>query len=108
MRILITGSSGFLGSNLYNYLKKEFNVFGIDIIKSQTCDYVYDLTKVSQKLQDIIKDSDLVIHLASSVGVLTLKNPSEFFNNSFGHFIMLCQICRLSDYTYHFGLFLAQ
>ena len=31
MKILITGSSGFIGSQLFDYLtKKKYNVFGLD------------------------------------------------------------------------------
>ena len=30
MKILITGASGYIGSIIYNYLKKNFIVFGLD------------------------------------------------------------------------------
>ena len=30
MKILITGASGYIGSIIFNYLKKNFAVFGLD------------------------------------------------------------------------------
>ena len=36
-KVLITGCEGFIGSNLWDYLEnKGFNVFGIDIICSES------------------------------------------------------------------------
>tara|TARA_S200002703_G_scaffold51384_1_gene44634 strand:- start:3615 stop:4313 length:699 start_codon:yes stop_codon:yes gene_type:complete len=66
--ILITGHKGFIGKHLYELIKKDYNVTGID---------------KKDKLPD--KDFDLVIHLAGLSGVReSWKKPlSYFYNNLF-------------------------
>lgn len=34
MNILIIGSNGFIGKSLYNYLSSSYNVYGVDVVKS--------------------------------------------------------------------------
>jgi len=69
MRILITGSQGFVGHHLYNYLKdKGHDVFGIDIIGDYKQNGMYmDLRDDVPKLFNIDK-WDIIFHLASDVG----------------------------------------
>lgn len=93
--ILITGSSGFIGSNLYQYLiNNNFEVFGVDLCKSKYSDAVMDLTIYDKNFEQLVNDSDLVIHLAASVGVDDLINPKEFFNNSYNIDYNVLNLCK--------------
>lgn len=64
--ILITGYKGFIGSHLYDHLKNDYHLIGID---------------KGDELPD--KDFDLVIHLAGMSGVReSWKNPISYFKNN--------------------------
>ena len=72
MKILLTGSEGFIGKNLQSFLKDEHQLIcldkklGNDLIN---CDLDYDV--------------DLVIHLAGLSGVRqSLDNPVEYWTNN--------------------------
>ncbi|MEG2246577.1 MAG: NAD-dependent epimerase/dehydratase family protein [Peptostreptococcaceae bacterium] len=70
MKILITGVNGFIGSNIYNGLKKNHNILGISqSMKSKICDnYIScDLTN-REHLEKVIKennDIDVIVHCAA-------------------------------------------
>ena len=66
MKILITGSSGFLGKNLYQRLKKKYKVFGVDINESQFSNYLLDLTD-KEKTKNLLKTikPNIIIHTAA-------------------------------------------
>jgi nucleoside-diphosphate-sugar epimerase len=71
MKILITGSSGFIGTNLVNtYIKKDFLVYGLDIkksIKKKNFSFFKCNLLNKEKLHFIIKiiKPEIVIHLAA-------------------------------------------
>lgn len=66
MKTLITGSSGFLGKNLYERLKKQHKIVGVDKNKSEFTDYSIDLadTKETENLIKIV-NPDIIIHTAA-------------------------------------------
>ncbi|CEN23772.1 nucleoside-diphosphate-sugar epimerase [[Clostridium] sordellii] len=70
MKVLITGVNGFIGSNIYEGLKDEFDVLGISqSSESKICkNYIScDLTD-KDKLEEVIKsnnDIDIIIHCAA-------------------------------------------
>ena len=78
-KILILGSRGQIGSSLEVYLKKKYNVEGVDILNGKN----EDLRSNSNKIQSLIKNTDFVFFLASfPVPVLTaifFKTFSEAF-----------------------------
>ena len=72
MKILLTGSEGFIGQNLQEFLKDRHQIIcldkktGNDLIN---CDLDYDV--------------DLVIHLAGLSGVRqSLDNPVDYWTNN--------------------------
>ena len=72
-KILITGSEGFIGKKLIDYLIKKFKIFGVDKC-NKTQDYKlykYDLDKFinSNKVKKL--KFDYIIHLAAN------SNPYE-------------------------------
>jgi len=74
MNILITGAGGFIGTNLYNNLKKKYDVTCIFSSSQKACkqnNYSVDLTKrteVEALIQDLSwTNFDTVIHLASKM-----------------------------------------
>ena len=72
MNILLTGSDGFIGSNLFYQLKEEHNVIGFDIKHGH--DIMYS---------EFPKDIDLVIHLAGLSGVRdSLNRPTEYWKTN--------------------------
>ena len=73
-KILITGHEGYIGTNLWQYLKNDpdYQINGIDINRN-LCDFE----------MDNLPDVDYVIHLAAHTGVRdSLENPHEYFNNN--------------------------
>lgn len=70
MKILITGSAGFVGKNLFNYLKKEHEVYGISRRSGETTTHHCDITKhdaLTQILNSI--NPDIIIHTAAMTNV---------------------------------------
>lgn len=76
MRVVVTGSNGFIGKNLCLRLK-ELNTFEIFQVKRETS---------LDETTEVLKNADVVFHLA---GVNRPKNPNDFKlgNASFTEFI---------------------
>ena len=84
MKILITGASGYIGSCLYLYLKKKFNITGIDRIQSKLIPIrKYNLLN-SNKLNAFLKKEkpDLIIHLAAQSLVDETINKKRYYLNN--------------------------
>lgn len=94
LKILITGSSGEIGTNLALRLKSEgHEVFGIDKRKNTwTDEFEYILLDLSQKFTNFDKGfdnteipfrPDVVVHLAANAKVHELvKHPTRAFDNT--------------------------
>ncbi len=119
MRILITGSSGFIGYHLCEQLLKDENIF---IIGLDNMNNYYDVNlKISRlhnlklkknfkfikadinntsKLQSIIKNYKInyVIHLAAQAGVrYSIKNPQTYFENNIQGFFNILELARINN-----------
>lgn len=104
-RILITGSAGFIGFNLHNYLAKYYKVVGCDNlssvskktqnlrlaeIKKKKLKFVKlnlnNFKSLEKKLNG--KKFDFIIHLAAQPGVrVSQTNPQKTINNNLISFI---------------------
>ena len=88
-KILITGSSGYIGSCLSSYLKNQSNIFLIDksypkkFIKLEKNFYKCDLTNY-KKLEKIIKKikPEIIVHLAAKSTVNEKISKKEYFSNN--------------------------
>lgn len=104
MNILITGSSGFIGSNLYkDFIKNKKNkIFLIDKRKNtyfKTKNFAQIDLKNIKKIQNFIlkKNIDVIIHLAAISGVKYChQSPKKAFNeNILSSFNILCVAKKL-------------
>lgn len=74
-RVLITGSSGFIGSAIYDHLKSDFEANGLS--RNNSADLQYDLTIDEPSLPDF----DFVIH-AAGMAHLTVDDANSMFLNN--------------------------
>ena len=88
MKILVTGSRGFIGKNLIETLKTirdgKCNIYDID---KNIVIYEYDIDNTIDDLKKYTKDCDFVFHLA---GVNRPKNIEEFYEVNTNFTELLC------------------
>ncbi|WP_227134345.1 GDP-mannose 4,6-dehydratase [Halorubellus salinus] len=89
MAVLVTGGAGFIGSHLVNYYLRntDSKIFLIDNIstgqkenlpKSSQVDLIEGDVRDSALVEDIVRRSDVVYHLAAAVGVENIvENPLD-------------------------------
>lgn len=81
MNILITGGSGFIGSNIFHKLKKNHKIFIYDKLKPHfNAKLIKGDLNQKKKLRLILKKNNIncIIHLAAALGVRdTEKNPKK-------------------------------
>ncbi|MDA9645456.1 NAD-dependent epimerase/dehydratase family protein [Candidatus Actinomarina] len=102
MNVLVLGSSGQVGSNLTEYLrKKDYEVIEFDIVNSEEQDLrIFNNILLEQK----IKSSDFVVFLAFDVGgsryLEKYQNTFDFVNNN--NLIMVNTFSLLKKYDRKF------
>ena len=99
-KILITGGSGFIGTNLINFfLKKKFKIINLDLLSyASTPDKFKDFYKNKnyilvkgnisdkRKVENILKKNDIyaIFNLASYTHVdRSIENPKEFMKATY-------------------------
>lgn len=91
MKILVTGSSGFVGSNLVEFLKEK----GIKVVCYDIKDNPLDDVKDISRLENKIEGADGVIHLAAVSRVKTAyQNPLQCINVNLGGTINVLESAR--------------
>ncbi|NOZ80393.1 MAG: NAD(P)-dependent oxidoreductase [DPANN group archaeon] len=76
--LVITGSSGFVGSNLYHALKGSFRVTGLSRNPSPTTDELIDLTDAEKTLVLVSRlKPDIIIHCAALTNVEYCETHQE-------------------------------
>lgn len=96
MKILVTGSKGFVGKNLLEALKAirddkdKTRVIEIEEI------YEYDIDSTEEELNLYCKDTDFVFNLA---GVNRPKNEEEFMKGNFGFASLLLEYLKKHNNT---------
>ena len=82
MKILITGGNGFIGKALRNFLSTSHDITVIDTVFDNTytgIQHLNDLSNNSNLLYQEVENSDLVIHLASPVGIFKIDKNAKTF-----------------------------
>ncbi len=70
MKILITGSAGFVGKNIFNYLKKEHEIYGLSRRLGSTTTHQCDITK-KDEINNVLGSvkPDIIVHSAALTNV---------------------------------------
>jgi dTDP-4-dehydrorhamnose reductase len=77
-KILITGSGGFVGKNLYRILKVDYKVFGLSKSPGDSVDFVVDLSNEQECLEILKKiQPDIIVHCASFTNVDGAESDHE-------------------------------
>ena len=99
MKIIVTGGSGFIGSNVVKYLSKNHEVKIFDFKKPNNLDNEFiqgDITN-SKHVINSIKDCDVVIHLAATLGVVnTETSPVLTLDTNLGGTINVLEACKIN------------
>lgn len=113
-KILITGSGGFVGQNLYKLLQTDFRVFGIGKNRQQFVDSVVDISKTGEFVEVLERyNPDQIVHLAAlsnvekceterkladEQNILPVETMTQWAKNSGKRIIFIS-----SDYVYDGG-----
>jgi len=106
MKVLVTGGAGFIGSHLCEALSQRGDSVyvlddlstgrfeNIEHIKDLTC--VIDTTNNQDIVRDLVREVDVVYHLAATVGVqLVVDKPIQTITNNIGGTeVLLQETCR--------------
>ena len=88
MKILVTGGSGLIGSAIVRKLldlKHEVSVFDIKKSKYQDCNFFEGNVTDPERIKDVVRGHEIVIHLAATLGVInTETNPVKTLDTNMG------------------------
>lgn len=92
MRILITGSQGFIGKHLTDYFQSlGFDVVGFDL---QNKDDIRD----AEQVESVVREADVVIHLAGVASHnYSWKFPEETIKTNILGMTNILESCRIND-----------
>tara|TARA_Y100000768_G_scaffold350552_1_gene300828 strand:+ start:449 stop:1378 length:930 start_codon:yes stop_codon:yes gene_type:complete len=79
-RVLVTGGSGFIGSNVIDELMKSFKVVNLDLKPSENSEIEQIIGDIRDKelVQQAVEKCDAIIHLAAQVSVpLSIDYPQK-------------------------------
>ncbi len=120
MKILIIGGAGFIGTNaaefyakqgnkvvIYDNLSRKGTQANLKYLQTKYPEKIYfvqgDITEVNtlHKLESLMEDSNLILHLAAQVAVTTsITDPREDFRiNAFGTFNVLESLRKTKEKT---------
>ena len=84
-KILITGAAGYIGNCLFSYLKKKYEVYGLDKVDNNNNKFFYKADLLNIKLTNQILKKlkpDLIIHLAGQSTVDSIENKKDYIKNN--------------------------
>lgn len=96
MKILITGSGGFIGSNLMKALKKEgkHEILGVD--KKFGTD-ISNFTSMAQQVLRFLKKPDLIVHLAAQTSTKkSVEFPAKDFQDNVMGTFNICELAKIT------------
>lgn len=95
MKILVTGSKGFVGKNLVQRLKTIRDTkYNTNIISDKIQIYEFDVDSSIKDLDTYTQECDFVVHLA---GVNRPKDTSEFYKGNRGTIEVLCDCLKKNN-----------
>ena len=113
MKVLITGSAGFIGSHLVSFLlAKGINVIGIDNFATGFKENVFRIKKIFGSkynfiegsvldlnlMKKILNNVDFVIHLAAQVSVIkSIEHPKETHNLNATAFLEIIELAKETE-----------
>lgn len=97
IKIFITGSSGYIGSNILSYLSKlqKYDITCLEHLKTnsprpQNVNYINGNILEPEKFENFIKGSDIFIHTAAEVNFLNSKKLIQINFESLKKILKIC------------------
>ena len=99
MKILVTGGSGLIGSAIVRRLldlEHEVSVFDIKKSKYQDCNFFEGNVTDPERIKDVVRGHEIVIHLAATLGVInTETNPVKTLDTNMGGTRNVLEACKI-------------
>jgi UDP-glucose 4-epimerase len=102
--ILVTGSSGLIGTRLCEFLLKEgFNVIGVDCVSNKWQTRINDLTinidlrDKNGVMENLPKNIDMIIHLAANARVYDLIEKPQLAMDNFSTLFNILEFARVNN-----------